>query len=199
MTLFADAHDLPEILDTKARLFCDGDPERQEYSEFTDFGILQLPDRAPELGIVRLLRHLETGRHRLIMRHPSRPSALLNHFVVPGISLSVSGDRVSYIAEDHSAAPQVLSITLAFESPVVADYFRAKFEAARQANALLLDPTSAAPLAAPTFRLPPPPTVLILAPPPQPPPQPPPPPLPTPPQGPERTHWVDVGGGGSIQ
>jgi hypothetical protein len=85
----------------KVELFSGGDPDRGEFPEFSDFAVLELPDRPSPRGLVRILCSISTGRYRLLMRDAVRPAALLNHFLLPPYALTAASDRcVTYAAND---------------------------------------------------------------------------------------------------
>jgi hypothetical protein len=128
-----------DILHGKRILFGDGDPDRDEFSDFSDYTILQLPDKSPEGGVARILCSSLTRQCRLLMRNATCSSILLNHFLLPGLTLCVLGNSVNYTTEDYSAGhSRLLRVQLTFESVVVREYFRSKFEVAVRINRLLL-------------------------------------------------------------
>jgi hypothetical protein len=136
----ATATDPCEILRQKTEMFRRGDPDRAEFSEFTDFAILQCPGRSPECGFVRILCHVQTRQCRLLMRNAACTATLLNHFLLPGVALFVQESSVSYTVHDHAdpAKSDLLRVQLTFEGVIAREYFRTKFELGVRVNRLLL-------------------------------------------------------------
>jgi hypothetical protein len=126
---------MTEVLGAKLRLFRGGDPDAHELSHFTDFAILETTGSARRPGVVRILEHRDTRYTRLLMRDSAAETVLLNHFLVPGLSLAVADGVASYDAHDFAdATGRALTIRLTFESPAVCRYFEARF-----ADAILMN------------------------------------------------------------
>jgi hypothetical protein len=126
--------------DVLRQLFRNGDPDRDEFSELTDFALVRLPDRPPEGGAVRILCHLVNHRYRLVMRNGTSTMTLLNHFVLPGTAVAAAGQSVAYVADDYAdpARARRIRVELLFESPIARAYFELKFAAGARANGDLM-------------------------------------------------------------
>jgi hypothetical protein len=133
---FGDAEGVREA---KRMLLRDGCGAGSEYPELTEFAILDLPDFRPRGGVLRILCHFETRRSRLVMLDHS--TTLLDHYLMPQLSLGLAGNSASYTAHDCSVPDQRrgVAIRLTFASPVVLAYFAAKFNMGVLVNGLLLD------------------------------------------------------------
>jgi hypothetical protein len=118
--------------------FHDGDPDRDDFADFTDFAILQVPDKAPRAGLVRILWNVQNRRYRLVMRDGSCSALLLNHFLLPGLMLTISGSSVAYTTEDYSGRPTMLRVQLTFQDDVTREYFQTKFQLGIRVNRILL-------------------------------------------------------------
>jgi hypothetical protein len=122
------------------RLFRNGDPDADEFSDFTDFALLKLSGRAAEGGVVRILCHLINHRYRLVMRNAAATGTLLNHFLVPGLQLYLAERSVAYTVDDYSSPgdKRTIQVQLTFAGPEVRSYFQAKFEGGVRANRTLV-------------------------------------------------------------
>jgi hypothetical protein len=127
--------------DVLRNLFRNGDPDSDEFSDFTDFAVLKVPGQAAEGGVVRILCHLINRRYRLVMRNAAATAALLNHFLVPGLRLHAAEQSVSYTTDDYSATGhrRALQVRLTFAGPEVRGYFEGKFAGGVCANGRLVD------------------------------------------------------------
>jgi hypothetical protein len=116
-------------LRAKLRLFRDGDPDLHEFSEFTDFATLETSDGHRHSGVVRILSDLVSGRFRLLMRSSDAASPLLNHFLLPGQTLTTSVHSVTYSVDNyvHGRTDRAQTFTLRFDGIATCDYFREKF------------------------------------------------------------------------
>jgi hypothetical protein len=128
--------DVLQTLGAKLALFRLGDPDcRSEWSEFTDFAMLDAPGSPPRPGVVRILYSLSTGRSRVLMRSADTSTVLLNHFICPGAAPTATGDSVIYRTADPHCG-ETISIHLRFACPAAARYFSAKADEASGVNAL---------------------------------------------------------------
>jgi hypothetical protein len=116
-----------EIVAAKRLLFQGGDPDAHEFPQFTDFAVLQFPNSPPQPGIVRILCNLATSRHRVLMRSADTRVVLLNHYLLPGLTLGLSDTSATYSAEDFAGAPRKLTIRLTFQTSSARNYFHLQF------------------------------------------------------------------------
>ncbi|BCS19246.1 Ran GTPase-binding protein YRB1 [Aspergillus puulaauensis] len=94
-------------------------------------------------GDVRLLRHKENGKSRLVMRRDKTLKVCANHYIVPDMKLSpnVGSDR-SWVwnaaADVSEGEPEPCTLAIRFANSENANLFKDAFESAREENAKLL-------------------------------------------------------------
>ncbi|WFC94429.1 Ran GTPase binding protein Sbp1 [Malassezia brasiliensis] len=90
-------------------------------------------------GDVRLLKHKETGKVRLVMRRDKTLKVCANHFVAPDIKLqpNVGSDRswvYNVTADVSDGEPAAETLAIRFANSENADLFKKEFEAAQKTN-----------------------------------------------------------------
>jgi len=99
-------------------------------------------------GDVRLLKHLENGKTRLVMRRDKTLKVCANHYIVPEMKLSpnVGSDR-SWVynssADISEGAPEAATLAIRFANSDNANLFKEAFLKAQQENQDLLNKTTA--------------------------------------------------------
>ncbi|OJI96052.1 hypothetical protein ASPVEDRAFT_35384 [Aspergillus versicolor CBS 583.65] len=94
-------------------------------------------------GDVRLLKHKENGKSRLVMRRDKTLKVCANHYIVPDMKLSpnVGSDR-SWVwnaaADVSEGEPEASTLAIRFANSENANLFKEAFESAREENAKLL-------------------------------------------------------------
>ncbi|OJJ61960.1 hypothetical protein ASPSYDRAFT_40524 [Aspergillus sydowii CBS 593.65] len=94
-------------------------------------------------GDVRLLKHKENGKSRLVMRRDKTLKVCANHYIVPDMKLSpnVGSDR-SWVwnaaADVSEGEPEACTLAIRFANSENANLFKDAFESAREENAKLL-------------------------------------------------------------
>ncbi|KAL4785571.1 RanBP1 domain-containing protein [Aspergillus varians] len=94
-------------------------------------------------GDVRLLRHKENGKTRLVMRRDKTLKVCANHYIVPEMKLSpnVGSDR-SWVwnaaADVSEGEPEASTLAIRFANSDNANLFKEAFEKAREENEKLL-------------------------------------------------------------
>ncbi|KAJ0425497.1 RanBP1 domain-containing protein [Aspergillus carlsbadensis] len=94
-------------------------------------------------GDVRLLRHKENGKTRLVMRRDKTLKVCANHYIVPDMKLSpnVGSDR-SWVwnaaADVSEGEPEPSTLAIRFANSENANLFKDAFEKAREENEKLL-------------------------------------------------------------
>ncbi|KAI3625431.1 hypothetical protein CBS9595_000792 [Malassezia furfur] len=90
-------------------------------------------------GDVRLLKHKQTGKVRLVMRRDKTLKVCANHFVAPDIKLqpNVGSDRswvYNVTADVSDGEPAAETLAIRFANSENADLFKKEFEAAQKSN-----------------------------------------------------------------
>jgi len=97
-------------------------------------------------GDVRLLKHKENGKTRLVMRRDKTLKVCANHYIVPDMKLSpnVGSDR-SWVwntsADVSEGAPEAQTLAIRFANPENANLFKEAFIKAQQENEALITKT----------------------------------------------------------
>ncbi|KAH7308068.1 RanBP1 domain-containing protein [Stachybotrys elegans] len=107
-------------------------------------------------GDVRLLKHKENGKTRLVMRRDKTLKVCANHYIVPDMKLSpnVGSDR-SWVwnaaADVSEGEPEAVTLAIRFANAENANAFKDEFLKAQKANEVLFEKsdTEAAPAAEP--------------------------------------------------
>jgi hypothetical protein len=127
------------VLESKLKVFQHGNPDSEEFPEFSDFARLEVAGGATRWGVVRILCSPETERYRVLMRGEGN-AVLVNHYALP-VQAIASSEAFSYtvrqnFAGDANKGPQRLRFV--FESETICLYFAHKFEIAVQNNEALV-------------------------------------------------------------
>ncbi|PWN29812.1 hypothetical protein BDZ90DRAFT_273666 [Jaminaea rosea] len=90
-------------------------------------------------GDVRLLKHKESGKTRLVMRRDKTLKVCANHYVLPSLKLSpnVGSDRswvYSVTADVSDGEPVACTLAIRFANSENANQFKSHFEAAQKGN-----------------------------------------------------------------
>ncbi|ODQ67998.1 hypothetical protein NADFUDRAFT_44690 [Nadsonia fulvescens var. elongata DSM 6958] len=90
-------------------------------------------------GDVRILKHKETGKVRLLMRRDKTLKICANHYILPSYTLSpnVGSDRswvYSVTADISEGAPEAQTLAIRFANSENANAFKEKFEEAQKDN-----------------------------------------------------------------
>ena len=88
---------------------------------------------------MRLLKHKETGKVRLVMRRDKTLKVCANHFVAPEIKLqpNVGSDRswvYNVTADVSDGEPTAETLAIRFANSENADLFKKEFETAQKSN-----------------------------------------------------------------
>ncbi|ROV98998.1 hypothetical protein VSDG_03791 [Cytospora chrysosperma] len=100
-------------------------------------------------GDVRLLKHRENGKTRLVMRRDKTLKVCANHYIVPEMKLSpnVGSDR-SWVwnaaADVSEGEPEAVTLAIRFGNPENANAFKDAFIKAQKDNEALFDAGAAA-------------------------------------------------------
>jgi hypothetical protein len=88
------------------------------------------------VGFMKILKHPESGRCRVLMRRHQTFRVCANHYVLPNMVLRPMGDKaVLWHATDFAdGKPSEDTLSVKFKSAEIAAQFKAAFEAARAQN-----------------------------------------------------------------
>lgn len=98
-------------------------------------------------GDVRLLKHRENGKTRLVMRRDKTLKVCANHYIVPEMKLSpnVGSDR-SWVwnaaADVSEGEPEAITLAIRFANSENANLFKDAFLGSQKANEAFFTPTS---------------------------------------------------------
>lgn len=98
-------------------------------------------------GDVRLLKHKENGKTRLVMRRDKTLKVCANHYLVPDMKLqpNVGSDR-SWVwnagADVSEGEPEALTLAIRFANPQIAQEFSEAFIKAQQENEKIFSKTA---------------------------------------------------------
>jgi len=99
-------------------------------------------------GDVRLLKHLENSKTRLVMRRDKTMKVCANHYIVPEMKLSpnVGSDRswvYNAVSDVSEGAPEAVTLAIRFANSDNANIFKEAFLKAQQENSEILNKTTA--------------------------------------------------------
>jgi hypothetical protein len=131
--------------DTRACYFNFGDPDEPDVPLFTGFAALRRKQDTKSIGagIVRILRHKQTLRQRILMRNMDATALLLNHYLLPEMVLTIvdktRNQRFLFKATTYAdpSNPEMAEWLLRFRDPGAAEEFRKAYCEAIRANHIL--------------------------------------------------------------
>jgi hypothetical protein len=121
------------------------DPDASEEKMFGEKAILYRFDKAANdwkergVGFMKILKHPETGRCRVLMRRHQTFRVCANHYVLPNMVLRPMGDKaLLWHATDFADGnPSEDTLSVKFKSAEVVQSFKDAFEAAKAQNKAL--------------------------------------------------------------